>query len=70
MDMQSGKRIKPLPTDEERLIATFQTGADLHQQISECAYYHAKTRGFAPGHELEDWLKAEKEIKVNGAYLE
>jgi hypothetical protein len=30
--------------------------------IAECAYYRAERRGFAPGHEREDWLQAEREI--------
>ena len=30
--------------------------------IAEAAYYCAERRGFAPGHELEDWLRAEGEI--------
>jgi hypothetical protein len=30
--------------------------------IAEAAYYIAEHRGFAPGHELEDWLLAEKQI--------
>ena len=31
--------------------------------ISEAAYYKAEKRGFEIGHEEEDWLQAEKEIK-------
>jgi hypothetical protein len=30
--------------------------------IAERAYYRAEKRGFVPGHELEDWLAAEREI--------
>jgi hypothetical protein len=30
--------------------------------IEEAAYYLAEKRGFAPGHELEDWLKAKLQI--------
>lgn len=30
--------------------------------IAERAYYRAEKRGFAPGHELEDWIAAEREI--------
>ena len=30
-----------------------------HAMIEEAAYYRAERRGFAPGHELEDWLQAE-----------
>jgi hypothetical protein len=35
--------------------------------IAEAAYYLAEQRGFVPGHELEDWLAAEREIlALNG----
>jgi hypothetical protein len=34
-----------------------------HQQIQVAAYYLAEHRGFAPGHELEDWVAAEREIE-------
>lgn len=30
--------------------------------ITEAAYFCAEKRGFAPGHELEDWLTAEAEM--------
>lgn len=33
-----------------------------HALIAESAYYRAERRGFAPGHELEDWLQAEAEL--------
>lgn len=32
------------------------------QRIAEAAYRRAQQRNFAPGHDLEDWLEAEKEI--------
>ena len=35
---------------------------ELRQLISEAAYYRAKQRGFAPGHEVEDWIQAEAEV--------
>ena len=31
-------------------------------RIAEAAYWRAERRGFAPGHELDDWLSAEREI--------
>jgi hypothetical protein len=31
-------------------------------RIAEAAYLIAERRGFIPGHELEDWLMAEREI--------
>jgi hypothetical protein len=46
----------------------FQARADisadeLRKLIAEAAYYRAKKRGFAPGHEEEDWIQAEAEVK-------
>lgn len=34
-----------------------------HTAIAEAAYFRAEHRGFVPGHELDDWLAAEEEIK-------
>ena len=36
--------------------------AERHAMIAEAAYYIAEQRGFQPGHELEDWLCAEREV--------
>ena len=33
-----------------------------HALIEERAYLRAERRGFAPGHETEDWLAAEAEV--------
>lgn len=33
------------------------------RQVAEAAYLRAEARGFAPGHELEDWVAAEREIE-------
>jgi hypothetical protein len=41
-----------------------------HRQIAELAYYKAQQRGFAPGHELEDWLAAEAEVDKASRPLE
>ncbi len=30
--------------------------------IAEAAYFTAQSRGFEPGHELEDWIAAEKAV--------
>ena len=40
---------------------------DLNEMIAVAAYYRAQNRQFEPGHELEDWLAAENEIKNGGA---
>jgi DUF2934 family protein len=36
--------------------------ADVAGRIATAAYYLAERRGFEPGHELEDWLTAEREV--------
>ena len=35
---------------------------DREQRIAEAAYWRAERRGFEPGHELDDWLEAEREV--------
>jgi hypothetical protein len=37
---------------------------DFGALIAERAYFRAEKRGFVPGHELEDWLAAEREIAM------
>ena len=34
----------------------------LKAMVTERAYLKAEKRGFEPGHELDDWLEAEKEV--------
>jgi hypothetical protein len=36
---------------------------EIRQLIEQAAYYKAAERGFAPGHELEDWIAAEAEVR-------
>jgi hypothetical protein len=31
--------------------------------IQETAYFKAKARNFAPGHEVQDWIEAEAEVR-------
>ena len=33
-----------------------------HAQIATAAYFRAQKRGFAAGHELDDWLAAEQDV--------
>ena len=37
---------------------------DRDARIAELAYYKAESRGFEPGHELDDWLEAEREFML------
>lgn len=36
---------------------------ELYRMIQETAYYKAKARNFAPGHEVQDWIEAEAEVR-------
>ena len=36
-----------------------------YEIIAELAYLKAENRQFEPGHELDDWLEAEKEYLMN-----
>lgn len=38
-----------------------------HERIARRAYQLAAERAFRPGHELEDWLQAEREIEAGPA---
>jgi len=42
---------------------------DLTTQIRERAYQLYQERGNAPGHETEDWFKAEREILARQSHL-
>src|ERR1019366_3488204 len=48
------------------------TQQDRIAMIAEAAYFAAQSRGFEPGHELEDWIAAEKEVerRVGGSARE
>lgn len=53
-------RVKP-QTPSEPPTRTMSEQAR-RNMIAEAAYYHAERRGFAPGGEEHDWLKAEAEV--------
>jgi hypothetical protein len=58
----------PSPRRRKRTAATKSdstttiSAAERLRMIQTAAYYRAERRGFAPGHEAEDWLAAEREI--------
>lgn len=45
---------------EQRDIPSFSESREA--RIAEAAYWRAERRGFEPGHELDDWLHAEREV--------
>ncbi len=40
---------------------------DRHAMIAKAAYFRAERRNFQSGHELEDWLAAEREVDRQSA---
>ncbi|MEO8061301.1 MAG: DUF2934 domain-containing protein [Pseudomonadota bacterium] len=42
--------------------ASFAGPGERAALIAKAAYYRAEKRGFAPGHEREDWFAAESEV--------
>lgn len=51
-------------SSSQDLLYQLATASEEHRlaMIREAAYYKAEKRQFAPGHELEDWAEAEREI--------
>jgi len=60
---------EPAPQRGNRL-AEVCSPQDRHRHIAEAAYFLAQKRGFAPGHELDDWLAAEREFNGLWGLLE
>lgn len=38
---------------------------DHDAKVAEIAYRKAESRGFKPGHELDDWLEAKEELNLD-----
>ena len=49
------------PTAEEKSEIS---DATVRKEIARLAYQLSEKRGFAPGHETEDWLAAEAQVKA------
>lgn len=43
-------------------VVAAEATVDRLKMIEETAYYYAEKRGFQPGHEVLDWLEAEKDV--------
>lgn len=54
------KSRKPNGADNAQL--NNQEAHDKLLNIAVSAYYKAESRGFEPGHEIQDWLEAEAEV--------
>src|SRR6185437_9565388 len=44
------------------ILAGSPSGPDRQMRISKVAYHKVPQRGFAPGHDWEDWVAAEREV--------
>ena len=58
---QTPKPSKAAPAPRTDTSAT--SADEVRQLIEQTAYYKAKERGFAPGHELDDRIAAETEVR-------
>jgi hypothetical protein len=56
--------IEPVNSDVSNSALIGVSAEERNQLIAKAAYHRAEQRSFAPGHELEDWLTAEDEIKA------
>src|SRR5512139_3803529 len=68
-DMPRRTRI-PANPESKPADVTWRGAFSLEQReamIREAAYYHFAKRGYAPGHDLEDWLAAEAESERGAA---
>src|SRR5262245_20106155 len=55
----------PSAASEPETTPVHLAAADRRNMIALAAYYRAERRQFAAGHELEDWLIAEREIDAH-----
>jgi hypothetical protein len=68
-EIVTSKSAKPKPAEVRKAAARKgDSGAalsdeELHMLVAQAAYRLAQQRSFAPGHELDDWLAAEAEVK-------
>jgi hypothetical protein len=55
-----------VPSPKQHALATHlreHIDSDQRQaMVAEAAYFFAESRGFDPGHELDDWLAAEDQV--------
>ncbi|MBM0104205.1 DUF2934 domain-containing protein [Steroidobacter sp. S1-65] len=60
----TSKTAPAAPATEVQVVAATldPTREDVGTMIATAAYYLAAARNFSPGHELDDWLEAERAI--------
>ena len=61
---KTAKSVAPKARSSAKPVAPdAPTPEQLYRMIQETAYYKAKARNFAPGHEVQDWIEAEAEVR-------
>ena len=55
--------VKKQPAKPRAQARSEMSPHEIRQRIEIAAYYRAQERGFAPGHELDDWVAAEAEVR-------
>lgn len=66
--MKSEPMNKPKGREASRKLRSsgrYDPGSDCPRErmIAEAAYFYAERRGFAPGKEMDDWLRAEADVE-------
>ena len=56
-------RIRPPEREASGNLQPRLSPEEVYRLIQESAYFKAKARGFAPGHEVQDWIEAEQEVR-------
>lgn len=60
--VHDNRRDEPEAINEIRLLGSLHPTPNREERIAIAAYWRAVQRQFAPGHELDDWLEAEREV--------
>ncbi len=64
--MKSSKVLaKKIPVRDHSRVHALSYGSDHEDRwarVATAAYYKSESRGFKSGHDLEDWLAAEKDV--------
>ncbi len=63
-------KVKAVPSVKDRSLPIFTEFDDIADRIRDRAYALFRERGFGEGHDLEDWLAAERQICWPAAELE
>jgi hypothetical protein len=54
---------EPQVIEAQRVEVPAAVSPGIDQRIATTAYFLAAVRNFEPGHELEDWLEAERRVR-------